>query len=177
VTRWIQRTVLLSLAVAGVALLVWWWLRRCRLEEEVILETEVGTISRVRGIGKRKAAPTAPSEPAPLPARQTQASQVEGPVPARRVATRNEIEAAPADDLKRIEGIGPKISGVLQTSGIVTFAQLAATDVDRLKHILSQAGLRLANPDTWPEQARLAADGNWEGLKNLQNQLKGGHRL
>ena len=85
----------------------------------------------------------------------------------------------PADDLKRIEGIGPKISSVLQAAGIATFAQLAGTDVDRLGQILAESDpnlLRLADPATWPEQAKLAAEGQWEALEKLQGELKGGRR-
>jgi predicted flap endonuclease-1-like 5' DNA nuclease len=82
------------------------------------------------------------------------------------------------DDLKRIEGIGPKISSVLQEAGIMTFAQLAATDVSRLSQILAKAGLAaLANPDTWPEQAGLASAGKWDELEVLQDELKGGRRV
>lgn len=81
-----------------------------------------------------------------------------------------------ADDLKRIEGIGPKISGVLQAVGIQTYTQLAEIDADTLSRILREAGLRLAFPATWPEQAALAAAGDWEGLKSLQGELKGGRR-
>lgn len=82
-----------------------------------------------------------------------------------------------ADDLKRIEGIGPKISGVLQEAGITTFAKLAAADVGRLKQILKDAGVRLAFPGTWPEQASLAAAGKWDALETLQAGLKGGRRV
>lgn len=100
--------------------------------------------------------------------------------PVRSRATVGKVPAEEsADDLKRIEGIGPKISSVLQAAGIATFAQLADTDVDRLGQILSEADpnlLRLANPATWPEQAKLAADGQWEALEKLQNELKGGRR-
>lgn len=81
------------------------------------------------------------------------------------------------DDLKRVEGIGPKISGVLQAAGITTFGQLAGTDVDRLNQILEEADpnlLRLADPTSWPQQAGLAADGDWEALEKLQDELKGG---
>jgi len=88
-------------------------------------------------------------------------------------------EAVPAtpDDLKIIEGIGPSISGLLRESGIATFRQLAETSVERLDEILTSAQLRrLADPGTWPEQARLAAEGNWDGLKQLQNTLKAGRR-
>ena len=84
--------------------------------------------------------------------------------------------AAPAepDDLALIEGIGPKISRLLQDSGIRTFPQLAESSVERLQRILDQARLRLADPGTWPEQARLAAAGDWEALSVLQSSLKGG---
>jgi NADH-quinone oxidoreductase subunit I len=87
--------------------------------------------------------------------------------------------AAPAgpDDLKRIEGIGPKISGVLAAAGVTTFAQLADAEVDRIKQILQEADpnlLQLADPTTWPRQARLAATGKWEALERYQERLKGG---
>ena len=85
--------------------------------------------------------------------------------------------ASVKDDLKRIEGIGPKISSVFQNAGIYTFAQLAETDTSRLEDILREAGIRIANPETWAEQAALAAKGDWEGLKILQEHLKGGRRV
>lgn len=80
------------------------------------------------------------------------------------------------DDLRRIEGIGPKISSLLQEAGVSTFAQLAATGITDLKGILSAAGMRFANPGTWPEQAQLAADEKWDELAALQDELKGGRR-
>ncbi len=86
--------------------------------------------------------------------------------------------AAPADDLTRIEGIGPKIAELLRKAGITTYAQLAETDVERLRQILDEARLlQIADPGTWPEQARLAAEGRWEELKALQDELKGGRRV
>lgn len=80
------------------------------------------------------------------------------------------------DDLSLIEGIGPKINALLNQSGIYTFAQLAATTVERLRAILETAGprFRLADPQTWPEQAQLARDGEWDALQALQDGLKGG---
>jgi predicted flap endonuclease-1-like 5' DNA nuclease len=170
--RWIQRMMLLTLAIGGLtALVLWWWLRR--RPEEVILKTELGTISRVRGIGRPPAGPVPSQAEGPA-----QVSPVEGPVPSQvEGPAPSQVEGAPADDLKRIEGIGPKISNVLQDAGITTYAQLAATDVHRLRQILDESGIRLANPDTWPEQARLAAAGDWDALKRLQGQLKGGRRV
>jgi predicted flap endonuclease-1-like 5' DNA nuclease len=82
------------------------------------------------------------------------------------------------DDLKKIEGIGPKISQLLQDNGIVTFAQLANTSTDRLQAVLQAGGPRyqLADPSTWPEQAELAAGGAWDELQVLQDRLTGGRK-
>ena len=81
-----------------------------------------------------------------------------------------------ADDLTKIEGIGPKISEILSGQGITTFAALAATEEARLEEILEAAGSRfqLADPETWPEQAELAAAGKWDELNALQDRLTGG---
>ncbi len=81
------------------------------------------------------------------------------------------------DDLKLIEGIGPKISSLLNAAGIMTFAQLASTSVTDLQAILDKAGLRLGDPATWPEQAARAAKGDLAGLQVLQDELKGGRRV
>ena len=78
--------------------------------------------------------------------------------------------------LRKIEGIGPKIQVTLQAAGIDTFAQLAASKPEDLKQILVDAGIRLGDPTTWPEQAALAAAGNWDELKEFQGTLKGGRR-
>lgn len=84
---------------------------------------------------------------------------------------------AEEDDLRVIEGIGPTIAGLLRNQGIMTFRQLAATPVERLAEILAQVRLNhLADPATWPEQARLAANAEWDRLMALQRTLKGGRR-
>jgi predicted flap endonuclease-1-like 5' DNA nuclease len=97
-----------------------------------------------------------------LQASPTQKEQMRGPIE--------------PDDLKRIEGIGPKISGVLAAAGIQTFGQLADADVGRLQQTLTDAGMTLADPASWPEQARLAAAGDWTALQKLQDELQGGRR-
>ncbi len=83
-----------------------------------------------------------------------------------------------ADDLKKIEGIGPKIADLLTTAGIDTFAKLANAEQATLRGILDAAGsrYRIANCTTWPEQAALAATGDMKALKALQAELKGGKR-
>jgi large subunit ribosomal protein L17 len=52
------------------------------------------------------------------------------------------------DNLELVEGIGPKIAGVLSDAGIVSFAQLAATEIEELRQALSERGVRIAFPDT-----------------------------
>jgi len=84
---------------------------------------------------------------------------------------------AKADDLKKIEGIGPKIAEILVESGIDTFAKLAQADPEQISQLLIEKGGKryaMHNPSTWPKQAQLAAEGKWEELEALQDQLKGG---
>jgi predicted flap endonuclease-1-like 5' DNA nuclease len=80
------------------------------------------------------------------------------------------------DDLKIIEGIGPKIEELFKTSGILTWKSLSETSVDRCNKILDKAGdrYRIHNPETWPRQAKLAYLGNWVKLKKWQEELDGG---
>jgi large subunit ribosomal protein L17 len=98
-----------------------------------------------------------------------------------------EITTAPAakaktvkgDDLKIIEGIGPKIAETLVAAGIVTFADLAATTAEKVKEILDAAegNFNAADATTWAEQAQLAADGKMDQLKELQDKLNGGREV
>ncbi|MDO4782610.1 MAG: 50S ribosomal protein L21 [Capnocytophaga felis] len=81
-----------------------------------------------------------------------------------------------ADDLKKIEGIGPKASEALVAAGVDTFAKLAKKSADEIKTILTEASSTLAHldPQTWAAQAQLAADGKWDELKKWQDELNGG---
>lgn len=83
---------------------------------------------------------------------------------------------ANGDDLTVIEGIGPKTTTVLKSAGINTFADLAKTKPADLEKLLSDANLNLGDPATWPQQAKLAADGKMDELKKLQDNLKGGRK-
>ncbi|MGV6846055.1 MAG: 50S ribosomal protein L21 [Lutibacter sp.] len=81
-----------------------------------------------------------------------------------------------ADDLKKIEGVGPKAAEAMVNAGLDTFAKVAKADPKKLAEILTEASSRLAHlvTDTWPKQAKLAADGKWDELKELQDRLDGG---
>jgi predicted flap endonuclease-1-like 5' DNA nuclease len=102
------------------------------------------------------------------------ASRAAATAPAAEAAS----PAAADADLKKIEGIGPKIAELLNNSGIHSFADLADADESSLRQILDAAGSRfqMADPSSWPEQARLAAAGQWEALQTLQDQLQAGRR-
>ena len=148
---------------AGLAFLVWllWWLWKRR---------EEGVAAAPRAMDAIELQPEAKDWEGDL---ATSAPDLEGEPPAV------EVEMEEPDDLQRIEGIGPKIASVLQAAGIATFARLADTDTEQIEQILEQADprlLRLADPSSWPEQARLAADGEWEALEALQAARKGGRQ-
>ena len=77
------------------------------------------------------------------------------------------------DDLKKVEGIGPKIASTLVEAGVATFADLAKLKPEAISEIIS--GVRGNHvTDTWPAQAQLAADGKWDELKKWQDELDGG---
>lgn len=80
------------------------------------------------------------------------------------------------NDLKIIEGIGPKIEILLHEAGIYTFTQLKDTDPDQISDILERAGSSFQTHDTttWPRQAELAAGEKWEELRLWQEELKKG---
>ena len=77
------------------------------------------------------------------------------------------------DDLKKIEGIGPKIASTLVEAGISTFAELAKTEPAKISEIIAAVRGKHVT-DTWPAQAQLAADGKWDELKKWQDELDGG---
>jgi predicted flap endonuclease-1-like 5' DNA nuclease len=83
---------------------------------------------------------------------------------------------AKPDNLKIVEGIGPKIEELCNGIDIWTWKQLSETSVDRLQEMLDAAGKRyqIHNPSTWPAQALMAHDGKWDELKVYQDHLKGG---
>jgi predicted flap endonuclease-1-like 5' DNA nuclease len=135
--------------LALLAVLLWWLLRRPP-EEVTLSQTE----------------PEAPPAPPDQEARAPSPPTKPKPIPA----------PTEPDDLKVIEGIGPKISSIFEAAGLTTFADLAAREPGELKTILDEAGIRLGDPTTWPEQAALAAQGRWEDLETLQGSLRGGRR-
>ena len=142
--------------VAG--LIIWWWLEN---QNKKFMEESATQAPRE----KIQSIPL-PMEPASLDAIVV----VETP------ESFSEHPTEP-DDLTKIEGIGPKINSTLQEAGIHTFVHLAASDPAALKQILLDAGIRIGYPDTWPEQAALAAKADWTALEVFQSGLQGGRRV
>jgi large subunit ribosomal protein L27 len=120
---------------------------------------------------KAAAAPAVEETPA---APEEAEAEATAPVVEKKAAAPK--KTAGADDLKKVEGIGPKIASLLNEAGINTFAELAATEVGKIQEILEAAGprYRIHDPGTWPQQAGLAAEGKWDELQQLQDELKGG---
>ena len=80
------------------------------------------------------------------------------------------------NDLKVIEGIGPKIENLFHNEGITTWLQLADANVARCREVLSTGGdrYRLHDPASWPMQARMCAEGKWKDLARWQDDHKRG---
>ena len=80
------------------------------------------------------------------------------------------------DDLKVVEGIGPKIDELLVAGGITTWHQLSNAPVEQIQSILDAAGpsFRIANPSTWARQAGLLANARWAEFKTLTDELNAG---
>ncbi len=81
-----------------------------------------------------------------------------------------------ADDLKLVEGIGPKIEELLHAAGLKTWASVAASKTEKLKEILTGGGERfqMHDPGTWPKQCQMMVDNKWADLKTYQEKLDGG---
>lgn len=77
------------------------------------------------------------------------------------------------DDLRALSGIGPAIEGLCHGIGIRTWWDLATTEVPTLRAMLSDAGPRFGmhDPTTWPQQARLLAEGRWEEFRALEARI------
>lgn len=81
-----------------------------------------------------------------------------------------------AEDLTKIEGIGPKTAEALSNAGLNSFEALSGSDPVKIREILTEASSRLAHldPGSWPKQAKMAAEGKWDELKEWQEKVKGG---
>ena len=80
--------------------------------------------------------------------------------------------AGQADDLTRINGIGPATAKLLRHSGITTFGDLFEAGTERLQEILTNGGAKFSmiDPTQWTRQARFCRAGDWTGLARWQSE-------
>jgi predicted flap endonuclease-1-like 5' DNA nuclease len=151
--------------IIGVLIFLWWWVKYLQNQEEKAMNGRPAAI-----VLPETATPKAAVPPTMSVKRQPETSALDKDQPTSQ-------KPKSQDDLRRIEGIGPKIASILAEAGIESFENLSKVRSDEIKVILTKANISLAQPDTWPEQARLAAEGNWQALQTFQSQLKGGRRV
>ncbi len=80
------------------------------------------------------------------------------------------------NDLKLVEGIGPKIEALFYNFDIKTWKDLAETSVDKCQEVLDSGGkrYRIHDPASWPMQAKMAYEGHWEQLFEWQEKHRAG---
>lgn len=92
----------------------------------------------------------------------------------RETGGQSTLASPNADDLTKIEGIGPKTQELLYNMGIRTYADLAGASAPQIQELLASNGLGMHDPTTWPDQSKMASDGRWDELKVWQDVLDGG---
>jgi len=151
-------------------------------------QVEIQSINGKGAVAKKKAAPAKKVKAADSDADAKTAKKAAAPKktaekkPAAKKAAPK--KAAPAkksakksaDDLTKIEGIGPKASEALVAAGLATFADLSKAKVPAIQKILDESDGKfgMMKPATWPKQAKMAADGKWDELKKWQDEMDGG---
>jgi large subunit ribosomal protein L21 len=141
---------------------------------EIVIESIVASGATPAKKETKKAAPAKAKAKKETKAAAPKA-KAETKAPAKKAAAKPK-KTAKADDLKKIEGVGPKAAEAMVAAGLDTFAKVAKAKPEAIATILSEASSHLAHlvTDTWPKQAKLAADGKWDELTELQDKLDGG---
>ncbi len=80
------------------------------------------------------------------------------------------------DDLKVIEGIGPKIEQLFNSNGIKTWKELSEVPVAKCQQVLDSGGeaYKIHDPASWPMQAKMCYEGKWKELALWQEEHKHG---
>lgn len=144
-----------------------------------------GTATVAAPAPEKKKAPAPKAEPvkaAATPAKEAPKAKTEAP---KAKPSKSEKITLPSgkkikqDDLKMVEGVGPKIEGLLNEGGIQTWEDLANAPTEKVQAILDEAGprYRMHDPATWAKQAKLAHEAKWEELEDLQDRLDGGREV
>ena len=142
--------------------------KKKRLNRTFVNVVPFGADIAVKEAPKKKAAPKA-EKPVTV-------SEAKPAAKAKSAPKKTASAKSTGDDLRKIEGIGPKIAEILTNAGISTYQALSESSADKVREVLAEAGNRYKShdPTTWPEQAKMAAEGRWDDLKAWQGELKGG---
>ena len=78
------------------------------------------------------------------------------------------------DDLTNIYGLGETLAEQFAAQGVTTYAGLAGLSLDRLREIIEADGTdqQSVNEETWTQQARFLADGDFDGLNDYVEALR-----
>lgn len=76
------------------------------------------------------------------------------------------------DDLKVVEGIGPKIEEMFRAAGIKTWKALSETSVASCQEVLDGGGdrFKVHDPASWPMQAKMCYENKWAELFKWQDE-------
>ena len=76
------------------------------------------------------------------------------------------------NDLKVVEGIGPKIEGLFHNFDIKTWKALSETPVAKCQEVLDSGGERykVHDPASWPMQAKMCYENKWKELFKWQEE-------
>ena len=85
-------------------------------------------------------------------------------------------KAIKQDDLKIVEGIGPKIEQLFRSFDIKTWKALSETTVAKCQEVLDSGGERfkIHDPASWPMQAKMCYENKWADLWKWQQEHKSG---
>ena len=138
---------------------------------EIIIESIVASGAKKAAPAKAKTEKAAPKKETkkaePAKAEVKEAPKKEAP---KKAAPK---KATKGDDLKKVEGIGPKIAETLNANGITTFADLAKAKPEQIAEFIKDVRGNHV-PNSWPKQAKMAAEGKWDELQEWQDNHKGG---
>lgn len=140
-------------------------------------QVEIQSINGKGAVAKKKAAPAKKAKAADSDSDAKKAApkkEAAAKKPAAKKAAPK--KATGADDLTKIEGVGPKAAEALAAAGLATFADVAKSTEAKIQKVLDESEGRfgMMKPATWPKQAKMAADGKWDELKKWQDEMDGG---
>ena len=136
--------------------------------DAVVEAAESDVVAEAEAVARRAAEAVEATEAVEAPEAVEAAQATEVPAP-------NETEPDAPDNLRRIEGIGPKIAAALVAAGYPTYAKIAAATEDELREAVAGQGIKFApSAATWADQARYLVDHDEDGLEEYQDYLVGG---